>query len=227
MTVLSPDDLLTTTRAVRRGLDLDRPVPLSLVTECLTIALQAPSGGNRQGWHWLVVTDRELRARIGTIYRKAFEEYSRSLLRPGPGPALSTRDLASAAYLADNLARVPVLVLACLTTSDSGLPDGSQASFWGSVLPAAWSYQLAARSRGLGTAWTTVHLRYEADVASLLGLPGNIRQAVMLPTAFARDDGRFRRADRAPLAESLHINGWTHQNTRGITKDDSDCRTVE
>lgn len=201
--VLSPDELLTTTRAVRRRLDLDRPVPLSLVMDCLRVAVQAPNGGNRQSWRWVVVTDGRLRAGIGELYRRAFEEYRAGSSR---GP-VEERVLDSAAYLARNLARVPVLVLGCVSVPAGVLPAGNQAGLWGSLLPAAWSYQLAARARGLGTAWTTVHLRHEREVAALLGLPATVRQGVLIPTAYAQG-GRFRPAPRRSLADVVHVNGW-------------------
>ncbi|MFC0029921.1 nitroreductase family protein [Micromonospora chaiyaphumensis] len=201
---LPPDELLTTTRTVRRRLVLDRPVPLHLVTECLEVALQAPNGGNRQPWHWVVVTDAGLRAAVGEIYRKAWRNYRREA---GPVRTAADRRLWDGGdHLAENLARVPVLVLACVSPSGGRLPDGNQASLWGSVLPAAWSYQLAARARGLGTAWTTVHLRHEQEVADLLGLPATVRQGVLLPTAYV--EGTFRPAARRPLHRVLHVNGW-------------------
>jgi nitroreductase len=204
---MTPDELLTTTRAVRRRLDLDRPVPLSLVEECLTIALQAPNGGNRQRWHWVVVTDPGLRAGIAKLYRSAFHEY-RTTQSTVDGPVMD-----SAAYLAENLERVPVLVLGCLWVAGD-LPAGNQAGLWGSLLPAAWSYALAARARGLGTAWTTIHLRHEREVAALLGLPAEVRQGVLIPTAYALG-GPFRPAARRPLAAALHVNGWALPSQRG------------
>jgi nitroreductase len=162
---LTPDELLTTTRTVRKRLDLDREVPMSLVRECLEIALQAPSGSNRQGWDWVVVTDADRRAAIGEVYRRAVEHY---LASPGFAGRLFADDAERAAvqqrvgdsvrYLGDHMGEVPVLVLPCLRARS--LPAGNQAGLWGSILPAAWSFMLAARARGLGTAWTTLHLAY-------------------------------------------------------------------
>jgi nitroreductase len=211
---LSPDELLTTTRSVRKRLDLTRPVPLELVRECLEIAMQAPSGSNRQTWQWLVVTDGQLRREIGELYRRAVAGYLASsgaagkLFADDPGRSAVQRRVGdSVAYLGEHLGEVPVLVLPCLQVSGRGLPAGNQAGLWGSLLPAAWSYMLAARARGLGTAWTTLHLSAEQEVAGLLGLPADVRQAALIPTAYYTGD-RFRPAPRQPLDDVLHLNGW-------------------
>jgi nitroreductase len=209
---LTPDELLTTTRSVRRRLDLDRPVPRELVEECLTIALQAPSGSNRQGWQWMVIFDADQRAAIGEVYRRACQAYLDSAgaahrLFPGDPERsrVQRRVGASVAYLGDRMGRVPVLVIPCLRAAR--LPSGNQAGLWGSLLPAAWSYMLAARARGLGTAWTTLHLRYEADVAALLGLPKDVRQGALIPTAYAIGT-EFKPARREPLANVMHVDRW-------------------
>ena len=209
---LTPDELLTTTRTVRKRLDLTRPVPLDLVRECLEIALQAPSGSNRQGWHWVVVTDAEKRRAIGDVYRRVAEGYVRSagsagrLFQDDPerGPVQS-RIGDSVAYLGEHMGEVPVLVIPCITARR--LDAGNQAGLWGSLLPAAWSYMLAARSRGLGTAWTTLHLRYEEEVAELLGLPSDVRQGALIPTAYYTGE-TFRPAPREPLDHVLHLDRW-------------------
>lgn len=208
------DDLLTTTRSVRKRLDLARPVPLELVRECLEIALQAPSAGNRQGWHWIVVTDPDKRAAIGKYYRRSYFEYAfsgtndaaASLDDPARTEAQS-RINSSAAYLAAHLGKVPVLVIPCIEVPGGKLPEGNQASLWGSLLPATWSYALAARARGLGTAWTTLHLNYEEEVAELLGLPSGVRQGALIPTAYYTGN-TFKRAPRRSLDDVLHLDEW-------------------
>lgn len=209
---LSPDELLTTTRTVRKRLDLGRPVPMELVRECLEIALQAPSGSNRQGWHWIVVVDADTRRRIGDIYREVTERYLGSgasaarLFADDPRrAAVQQRVSDSAAWLGEHMGEVPVLVIPCIVADE--LPPGNQAGLWGSLLPAAWSYALAARSRGLGTAWTTLHLQRETEVAELLGLPAGLRQGVLIPTAYYTG-ATFKPAARAPLDEVLHVDGW-------------------
>jgi nitroreductase len=208
---LTPDELLTTTRSVRKRLDLDRPVPLELVRECLEVALQAPTGSNEQGWHWVVVTDPELRRRIGEYYKRSYDRYrarraSRFAEQSAERQAVGARVATSADHLADHMGDVPVLVLACITVGDE-LPVGNQAGLWGSLLPAAWSYQLAARARGLGTAWTTLHLPYEREIGELLRIPPQVRQGVLLPTAYFTGE-TFRPAPREPLDTVLHLDTW-------------------
>jgi nitroreductase len=202
VTELTPDELLTTTRSVRMRLDLTRPVPIELVRECLQIAVQAPSGGNLQQWHWIVITDPALRAQVGDYYRRATEPY---LAARQPKTDAERRMRDSAAYLGQHMGEVPVLVIGCLEMDSSWPPNANQAGLWGSLLPAAWSYMLACRTRGLGTAWTTLHLAYEKQVAELLGLPANVRQGVLIPTAYYTGE-TFRPGRRGPLP--LHENRW-------------------
>jgi nitroreductase len=198
---MDAEEVLTTTRSVRRRLVLNRPVDVDLVRDCLRVAVQAPTGGNRQHWRFVVVTDPALRAAIAGVYRAAFEaRYPPTAQTPG-------RELASARYLARHLHQVPVLVIPCLELPGGELPAGNQAGLWGSLLPASWSYMLAARARGLGTAWTAVHLDRETETATLLGLPDRVRQGALIPTAHVT--GAFAPAARLPLDAVMHINGWT------------------
>lgn len=211
---LSADELLTTTRSVRKRLDLSRPVPPDLIRECLEIALQAPSGSNRQGWHWIVVTDAGQRRALGDLYRQAVDEYLASdgsaakLFADDPArAAVQQRVGSSVAWLGEHMGEAPVLVVPCLRFTEGDLPPGNQAGSWGSLLPAVWSYMLAARARGLGTAWTTLHLTYEAEAARILGLPADVRQGALIPTAYYTGDG-FRPAAREPLDRVLHLDRW-------------------
>lgn len=210
---LTPDELLTTTRTVRKRLDLTRPVPLDLVKECLQIALQAPSGSNRQGWQWMVVTDPALRAAVGQIYKEVTDEYFAShgsaakLFADDPDRApIQQRVGTSVAWLGEHMGEVPVLLIPCIKAGKT-LPEGNQAGLWGSLLPAAWSYALAARARGLGTAWTTLHLQREAEVAELLGIPAGFHQAALIPTAYFTGE-TFKPAAREPVDNVLHVDRW-------------------
>ena len=211
---LTTDELLTTTRTVRKRLDLTRPVPLELVKECLDIALQAPSGSNQQGWQWMVVTDPDLRARVGAIYSEVTDAYLASkssaakLFSDNPDRApIQQRVGTSVQWLGEHMGEVPVLLIPCIRAGRE-LPAGNQAGLWGSLLPAAWSYALAARSRGLGTAWTTLHLQREAEVADILGIPAGFHQAALIPTAYFTGE-TFKVAPREPIDTVLHVNGWS------------------
>jgi nitroreductase len=212
---LSPDELLTTTRAVRKRLDFSRPVERAVIEECLEIALQAPTGGNRQRWHFVVVTDPAKRAALADLYRKAWAVY---LTTPTAAPnlhfddplreAVQRRVGDSAQFLADNLERVPALLIPCFPGRVDGQPARVQAGTWGSLLPAVWSFMLAARARGLGTAWTTLHLLHEREAAALLGIPyDEFTQAALVPIAYTRGTD-FRTAHRQPLEECLHWDTW-------------------
>ncbi|GAA4419424.1 nitroreductase family protein [Georgenia halophila] len=202
---LTPDELLTTTRAVRKRLDLDRPVPLAVVREALEIAVQAPSGSNSQGWHWIVLTDPELKAGVAEWYGRSYDAYRGS--RGTPAEGVQARVSSSADHLREVLGQVPVLVIGAITTGEEDLPAANQAGLWGSLLPAAWSLALALRARGLGTAWTTLHLRYEREVAELLGIPATVRQGVLLPVAYTKGTD-FRPWPRVDLDGVVHVDGW-------------------
>ena len=212
--MMTPEELLTTTRTVRKRLDFDRPVPLDLVKHCVQVALQAPSGSNTQRWQWLVVTDADQRAALGEIYRRACHEYLdvaergrqavRGRPRAGRG-AEARRRQRRVPGRPDG--RRPGAGGPCLETASAELPAGNQAGMWASLLPAVWSYMLAARSVTLGTAWTTLHLKYEQEAAEVLGLPKNVHQAALIPTAFYTGD-TFKPAARQPLEEVLHLDRW-------------------
>ncbi len=189
MRELTPDELLSTTRTVRRRLDLERPVERELIEECLGLALQAPTGGNRQTWSFVVVTDPERRAALAELYRRGFDRYRTAGVggrgRRGTAPSdAQARILRSAIHLRDNMHRVPALVVPCVRPRTDGRPIVEQASAFGSVLPAVWSFMLAARARGLGTAWTTVHLFHEAEAANILAIPyDTLMQVALVPVA--------------------------------------------
>jgi nitroreductase len=212
---LSPDELLSTTRTVRKRLDLDRPVPMELVRECLDLATQAPSGSNMQGWHFVVVTDEATRAALGEIYAKAFEIYRALPMAAGnieyDDPARAAeqaRVFSSAEHLGQNLGRCPVLLVPCIEGKVDGMPNVASSSMLGSIIPAAWSFCLAARARGLGTAWTTMHLMFEQEAADVLGIPfDTITQAALIPVAFTKGTD-FKPGPRVDLDSILHVDTW-------------------
>ena len=201
------DDLLTTTRAVRRRLDYDRPVERSVILDCIRQAQQAPTGGNAQGWRWIVVEDAVTRAALADIYRRAGE----SALRRGladAGTAQTRRVYASALFLMERLARVPVHVIPCITGRWPEQPTNANlAGRYGSIFPAVWSFQLALRARGLGSVLTTVHLSAEREAADLLGVPDGVQQVGLLPVAYTTG-GEWRPAARPPATEIVHIDRW-------------------
>jgi nitroreductase len=203
---LSPDELLATTRAVRRRLDLTRPVEREVLEECLALAQQAPTASNRQDWHFIVVTERERREAVGELWRRGGRAY---LQRSSGAPDPATRRLrASVAHLVEHIDEVPVHVIPCIEGRTDGKPVHVQSSRWGSIVPAAWSFMLAARARGLGTAWTTFHLRFEEEAARLLGIPyERVMQAALVPVAYTIGT-EFKPARRKPLEAMVHWERW-------------------
>jgi nitroreductase len=210
------DKLLTTTRSVRKRLDLTRPVPAELIAECIDVAMQAPTGTNAQNWSFVVVTDPAKRAAIADLYRKAGEMMAGSGYPPplpegDPREHVMPKVMESAMYLGTVLEQVPVFVIPCVQGRVENMPMVvAQASTYGSILPAAWSFMLAARARGLGTVWTTIHLFFEKDVAALLGIPDDWTQVALFPVAYYTGDD-FKPAHRLPAAQMTHWDSWgTH-----------------
>lgn len=213
------DHLLTTTRSVRKRLDFERPVDLAIIEQCIEIAIQAPSGSNRQPWHFVIVTDAAKRLAIADLYRKAFTNYLRGRDQGPPdsrthAPSASAmrRVTSSAIYLNQHLHEAPVFVIPCIEGRVENEPQFAQASQYGSILPATWSLMLALRARGLGAAWTTLHLPYEKEAAQILGIPDHITQAALLPVAYFKGED-FQVAERIPAREVTHWDGWGQQRT--------------
>jgi nitroreductase len=200
------DRILTTTRAVRRRLDLGRPVPREIVLDCLRLAIQAPTGGNTQRWRWLVVDDDEKRAALAALYRRRAEPYLGGYRNLAPDVTNAVLD--SSEYLAEHLHEVPVFVIPCLLGRLSDAPSNEEAAgFYGSILPAVWNLQLALRSRGLGSVFTTLHLAYEREAGEILGIPDTVTQAALVPVAYTLGDD-FKPAKRRPVEEITYWNGW-------------------
>lgn len=205
----SVDQLLSTTRSVRRRLNFGKPVPEAVIIECLRLATQAPSAADAQNWRWVVITDARPRIAIAEIHRAANEEYVRSEL-DGLKEGASRRRLESALYLIEHLHEAPVHVLAYVLESSiesQGLPP---AVLYGSIFPAVWSFQLALRSRGLGT--TPLFVADEAAVAAVVGAPAEARVASLLPVAYYTGDS-FKPASRRPIEDVLYWNRWGSSNT--------------
>jgi nitroreductase len=205
---LSVDDVLTTTRSVRKRLDLEKPVSREVLVECLELALQAPTGSNAQGWQWVFVDDPEKKKALADIYRTAATPYL-DLPKPEYGDERDEqrpRVYDSAKYLNEHLHEVPVMLIPCL----EGRPEGTGAGFWGSLLPAVWSFMLALRSRGLGSAWTTLHLHGDGEkqAAEILGIPfDKYSQGGLFPIAYTKGTD-FRPAKRLPAEQVTHWNNW-------------------
>ena len=209
---LSIDELLTTTRSVRKRLDFDKPVSREVVMECLELALQAPTGSNAQGWQWMFVDDPEKKKALADIYRSSGNPYL-DLPKPERGDIRDQQIdavMSSAKYLNANFEKAPILMIPCLEGRPDGAPAGMSASYWGSLLPAAWSFMLALRSRGLGSAWTTLHLLGDGEkqAADVLGIPfDQYAQGGLFPIAYTKGT-EFKRAKRLPAEQLSHWNTW-------------------
>jgi nitroreductase len=205
--------LLTATRSARKSLDLEAPVDIEDIRECLRIGLQAANGSNQQSWRWLVVADPVLRDKIAQLYRDAY------LLRVGgqlladllPAGTPEGRLMSSTEWLVENMARVPLLVIPCYQPY---LPriDGDesfhQATLYGSIFPAVWNFQLALHTRGYGTCVTTLHLHREDEIRQLLGIPQTYVQGCLLPVGRLRAGHTFRPAPRRPVDEVVARDRW-------------------
>ena len=202
------DRLLGTTRSVRRKLDLERPVPPELLEECIDLAVQAPTGGQREAWRFLVVTEAAKKKALAELYRSALERYRAALVARseavGEPPSPPRTAVLS---LAEHLHEFPALIVVCSEGRPEPANVARQVAFYGSVLPAAWSLMLALRSRGLGSTWTTLLLTFEGEAGRILGLPEDVTQTVLLPVGFMRD-AVLRRAPRRPAREVTYWNGW-------------------
>ena len=205
------DRLLSTTRAVRKRLDLAKPVPRDVILACLRLSQQAPTGSNRQGWRWLVVTDAAKRAKLADIYRRGGAEYLEQALKATPaGDGQTRRVYESALWLVENLANVPVHVIPCIAGRlPDGTPEGMRAGFYGSIFPAVWSFQLALRSRGLGSVLTTLHANREQEAAELLDIPfDKFTQVALLPVAYTKGMD-FKPAARPPVESIVSFDRFS------------------
>ena len=201
------DALLSTTRAVRRRLDFDRPVPDDVLLECLQLAVQAPTGSNRQGWRWMVVRDPDKKEALADIYRRCGGEYLAAAAKEADTGSQTGRVIDSANYLAQRLGEVPVMVIPMIIGRLEDDTTNSAAGLLGSIIPAMWSFQLALRSRGLGSCLTTIHLGAEQEAAEVLGIPPHMTQAGLLPVAYTKGTD-FKPAARPPVEEITYLDTY-------------------
>lgn len=201
------DRLLTTTKQVRKRLDLSRPVPNDVLLECIELAGHAPMGGNLERNRWMIITDPDTKSVIADYFAAVGRPYL-AMNAGVVGDERQQRVIDSATHLVDNLAEVPALVLAMrLDRPAFDQSQGQAAAYYGSVVPGVWSFQLAARARGIGSAWTTFHLEHEAAIAELLGIPSTVTQVCLLAVGYYTGD-TFTPAPRRPAAEVTYLNGW-------------------
>jgi nitroreductase len=211
---ISARELLTTTRAVRKRLDFTRPVEREVIEECIAIAQQAPTSTNTENQHFVVVTDPIKKNALAELFRRGWQTYV-SLPRPASNKsedprrnATQSRVISSAEYLRDHLQEVPVHVIPCITVRTEGMPTVMQSEVWGSIVPAVWSFMLAAHSFGLGTSWTILHLFYEKEAASILNIPyKEIMQVALIPVGYTKGI-HFKSAPREPVSKIVHWNSW-------------------
>ena len=213
---LTPDELLKTTRSVRKRLDLTKPVPMAIIEECMDLALQAPTSTYGENWRFMIVTDPDKKRAIANWYKKGHELFIiRKNLLQGESKDVSSpenRVLSSINYLAENLQDIPALMVPCilgrLDSEDVAYNVQYQATMYASIIPAVWNFMLAARARGLGTCWTTLHLPFEQEVGSILGIPvQDVTQIAMIPIAYTLGT-KFKSASRRPLHEVMRLNKW-------------------
>ena len=211
MDLATADKLLTTTRSVRKRLDYSRPVPLDVIQKCIEIAIQAPTGSNQQGWSFLIVTDADKKKKLADLYRKGVEIYAQMPQPARPADDLRTqqrpRGLVSSLHLVQTMEKAPLFLVPCIEGRVENAPQFAQASMYGSILPAVWSFMLAARARGIGAAWTTIHLFFEKEAAEILGIPDNVTQAALLPVAYFTGED-FKPAKRIPSREFTYFETW-------------------
>ncbi len=212
---LSADAVLTTTRAVRKRLDFARPVDFSTIRDCIDIATQSPTGSMGQFWHFMAVDDPAKRAALGALYKRGWDgyvdqPYSIFNLHKGQKDMETAASRAgdSAAYLGDHMAQAPWLLIPVISGRFEGADSAMMAGMYGSILPAVWSFCLAARERGLGTCWTTIHLVYEKEAAEILGIPyKDYTQVAMIPVAYTKGT-EFKAAPRKDVDQFIHRNRW-------------------
>jgi nitroreductase len=203
------DKLLSTTRAVRRRLDLERPVEREVILDCIRLSQQAPTASNTQKWRWMVVSDAGQRAAVSEVYARGSKFIAQARAQVPEEDAQTHRVYDSAGWLLEHIHEVPLLVIPCLEGRiPEGAPHGMAASMYASIYPAMWSFQLALRSRGLGSALTTIHLFFENEVAKILEIPDDVMQMALLPVAYTKGSD-FKLAKRPGPETITHWDRWS------------------
>jgi nitroreductase len=190
-------EAIRTTRSMRR-LDPDRDVSDDDLAAIVDAATRAPSGGNSQPVRWLVVRDRELRRRVGEVYRAQAHVRLRAYEEAAKTNPEAARMLRSAYHLADHLGAAPALVIPCARSGAGGIES--------SVFPAVQNLMLAARALGLGTTLTTIHRGDEASVRRILGIPDDVQTFAIIPVGYPL--GRWGVAPRRPSREVTYWDHW-------------------
>jgi nitroreductase len=203
MDLRAVDEVLRSTRSVRRRLDYERPVEPEVIEECIDLAVQAPTGAQAEGWRFLVLTEAEPKRAIADLYRRAFVRFVETR-----APTAGTPRAVPGRYreFAERIGDFPALILACILGRPAG-DVAQQVALYGSVLPAAWSLMLALRARGLGSTWTTLHLIHEQEAALALGIPEGVTQTVLLPVGYLKN-ATLRPAERKPAREVTYWESW-------------------
>jgi nitroreductase len=201
------DEILATTRSVRRRIDFARSVDAALIYDCIDVAVQAPTGVGDETWRFVVLTQAEKKAQLAAIYRQSFDAFltARAAELNAQGRTLESFS-PNYRYLADHMQDFPVLIVVCREGRPPADTAG-QIAFYGSVIPAAWSLMVALRARRLGSTWTTLHARYEAQTAAIIGMPATATAAVLLPVGHMKD-ATLRRAERTPARQVTYWNAW-------------------
>lgn len=214
------DRLLTTTKAVRKRLDLTRPVDRDVIVECIRLASYAPNASNSQEWHWVVVDDPELKAQVGEQYRTTLVPAVQPMLerKLAAGDEAGARISRSILYLAEHMHEVPVIVIPCYDVAAAHArygrlrgpefaPNQMEPGMYASIYPAVWSFLLAIRSRGLGSVLTTAHQSDQPAMAKILGIPDTWDQTALLPVAHVTG-GDFTPSPRAPVEDAIVWNRY-------------------
>ena len=194
---ISLGEAIFTLRAIRRF--KNEPIDNEIIKDILLSATQAPSGGNSQPWHFLVVKDKIQKEEFAELYHQAWwaKRADQGIYKP-EDIAENNKTTLSAMKLSDEIATAPAIILVCATAQGSG-PMGS-------VIPAVQNLLLTARSLGIGGTITTLHPSVEDQVKSIFNMPENVQIVYCVPIGYPK--GNFGPVQRKPLAEVTSLGVW-------------------